>query len=145
MKFRGKVLAQALLLLLSVCQVSALGSYSIKGNPMRLRNRGIFNRKTVEEAQATYTGPDPDTYDTQLDHFNASMWETFQIRYITKDEFNMDKKGPILFYAGNEGNIEDFYDNSGFLTDTLAAKLNATVIFGEHRYYGQSFPFANKT
>jgi lysosomal Pro-X carboxypeptidase len=80
-----------------------------------------------------------------LDHFNASLHDIFTIRYILNDTFNTDRKGPILFYAGNEGAIEGFYDNSGFLTETLAAELNATVIFGEHRYYGESFPFGNKT
>jgi len=54
-----------------------------------------------------------------------------------------------LFYAGNEGGIHAFYDNTGFQTDTLALKWNATVVFAEHRYYGTSMPFGedsfNKT
>jgi hypothetical protein len=49
--------------------------------------------------------------------------------------------GPILFYAGNEGAITQFYSNSGFMTDTLAAEWNALVVFGEHRYFGTSYPF----
>lgn len=61
------------------------------------------------------------------------------------EEYNTDRKGPILFYAGNEGNIESFYNNSGFLTKTLAQGLNATIVFGEHRYYGDSIPFGNKS
>lgn len=49
--------------------------------------------------------------------------------------------GPIFFYAGNEGKVEGFYDNSGFLTDVLAPKFKALIVFGEHRYFGKSFPF----
>lgn len=87
------------------------------------------------------------TFDVKLDHFNASKDNTamFSMRYILNETFNTDKKGPILFYAGNEGSIEVFYANSGFMLDVLAPALNATVMFGEHRYYGESIPFGNKT
>ncbi len=29
------------------------------------------------------------------------------------------KKGPIFIYCGNEADITSFYNNSGFLTETL--------------------------
>lgn len=82
-----------------------------------------------------------------MNHFNESeggVDNIFSIRYIIDEQYNPNRTGPILFYAGNEGNIESFYNNSGFLTKTLAERLNATVLFGEHRYYGESFPFGNK-
>lgn len=87
------------------------------------------------------------TFQTRLDHFNATgndTLPTFALRYIINEEFNPNKTGPILFYAGNEGAIEGFYDNSGFMTRTLAERMNATVVFGEHRYYGKSYPFGSK-
>jgi len=34
-----------------------------------------------------------------------------------------------------------FYENSGFVTHTLAQQYNALVLFAEHRYFGESMPF----
>ena len=48
-----------------------------------------------------------------------------------------------LMRFGNEGAIEDFYENSGGLLFDIAPRLNATVAFLEHRYYGSSLPFGN--
>jgi lysosomal Pro-X carboxypeptidase len=48
---------------------------------------------------------------------------------------------PILFYAGNEDEIEIFYKNTGMMTDVWGPQLKALVVFAEHRYYGKSMPF----
>jgi len=79
---------------------------------------------------------------------------TFLQRYLINDTFwnnnnnnkNEDNSphGPILFYTGNEGDIETFWKGNGFLR-TLAPRLNALVIFGEARYYGQSTPPINSS
>ena len=37
----------------------------------------------------------------------------------------------LLFYSGNEGPIESFYENTGFIFE-LAKELQALVVFGEH-------------
>jgi lysosomal Pro-X carboxypeptidase len=51
----------------------------------------------------------------------------------------------VFFYAGNEGGIENFYSNSGFVTETLAMEFGAAVIFAEHRFFGDSMPGGNVT
>lgn len=67
-----------------------------------------------------------------------SMWN---MRYLINWQYYNKDQGPILFYTGNEGNVWSFYNNSGFVVDTLAKKLGAVVVFAEHRYYGKSWPF----
>jgi len=49
-----------------------------------------------------------------------------------------------VVFAGNEGPIELFADNTGFMWD-IAPEFGALVVFVEHRYYGSSLPFGNKT
>lgn len=63
------------------------------------------------------------------------------MRYLINWQYYNKDQGPILFYTGNEGNIWSFYNNSGFVTDTLAKKFGAVVVFAEHRFYGKSWPF----
>ncbi|CAD7972457.1 unnamed protein product [Amoebophrya sp. A25] len=49
-----------------------------------------------------------------------------------------EKAGPILFYMGNEGPIERFYNVTSVLFDSIAPKLGALILFVEHRCYGKS-------
>jgi pimeloyl-ACP methyl ester carboxylesterase len=63
------------------------------------------------------------------------------MRYFVDAQFWDPQSGPILFYAGNEGKLENFYDNSGFLTKNLSRELKGLIVFGEHRYFGKSLPF----
>ena len=67
---------------------------------------------------------------------------TFPQRYFVYDKWRSGPDAPILLYFGNEGKLEDFYDNSGFVFESAPA-LGATVVFLEHRYYGESLPFGN--
>ncbi|EGR33905.1 serine carboxypeptidase s28 family protein, putative, partial [Ichthyophthirius multifiliis] len=50
----------------------------------------------------------------------------------------------IIFYCGNEGPIEMFYKNTGFVTQILSKELKALVLYMEHRYFGESQPFGDE-
>lgn len=82
------------------------------------------------------------TFSVPIDHFDGNAsGPVFDMRYIVDWTFYKPETGPILFYAGNEGNVWTFYNNSGFVTKTLAEKYGALVVFAEHRYYGTSLPY----
>lgn len=79
----------------------------------------------------------------RVDHFGFSNNDVYDQRYlITQDSWT--KGGPIFFYAGNEGSIESFANNTGIMWD-WAPEFNAMVVFAEHRYYGVSMPYGNKS
>ena len=69
---------------------------------------------------------------------------TFRQRYLVESYVGrgtapLPGLAPVLFYAGNEGPITDFWASAGFV-HYLGAKLGAVVLFAEARYYGESVP-----
>ena len=80
-------------------------------------------------------------FEVDVDHFdNGGESGKFSIRYLVDSTYYDPETGPILFYAGNEGDIYSFYDNSGFMTTTVAQETKGLIVFGEHRYFGVSYP-----
>ncbi|XP_034830047.1 lysosomal Pro-X carboxypeptidase [Maniola hyperantus] len=79
-----------------------------------------------------------------LDHFGYQRNESFNIKYLENEEHWDRGSGPIFFYTGNEGQIETFAQHTGFMWD-IAPHYRAKLVFAEHRYYGQSMPFGNKS
>ncbi|KGN59164.1 lysosomal Pro-X carboxypeptidase [Cucumis sativus] len=79
-----------------------------------------------------------------LDHFNFNpqSYQSFQQRYLINDTYwgGAAHNSPIFVYTGNEGNIEWFAQNTGFLLQ-YAPHFRALVVFIEHRFYGKSIPF----
>jgi len=66
------------------------------------------------------------------------------MRYLVKKgKWSNTTLNPIFVYCGNEGDITNFYDNSGFLTQNLSEHFGALILFPEHRYFGKSLPFDN--
>ncbi|CAJ0578616.1 unnamed protein product, partial [Mesorhabditis spiculigera] len=76
-----------------------------------------------------------------VDHFAYTDNRTFELRYFINTE-SYKPGGPILFYTGNEGSLESFAENTGFMWD-IAPEFNAAVVFAEHRFYGKSKPFGD--
>ncbi|EYU41362.1 hypothetical protein MIMGU_mgv1a0060842mg, partial [Erythranthe guttata] len=83
-------------------------------------------------------------FEQNLDHFSFSNLPKFRQRYLinTENWSGPDKLGPIFFYCGNEGDIEWFAANSGFVWE-IAPPFGAMVVFPEHRYYGESMPYGS--
>jgi lysosomal Pro-X carboxypeptidase len=106
--------------------------------------------KDVGDDPKTYT---EENYTVPIDHFDYSHGakrNKFNITILYNISFVLkfgiwDTNTPILVYTGNEGDIKDFWSNSGFVTNHLAKELNAAVLFIEHRYYGKSIPFDGNT
>lgn len=92
--------------------------------------------------------PEEVWFDSAVDHFSMSTDTTFKQRCLVEPSALPPARAsaggaappPVFFYAGNEGPIEEFYNNTGFVFE-LAARMDALVVFCEHRYYGRSLPY----
>jgi lysosomal Pro-X carboxypeptidase len=86
-------------------------------------------------------------YSPFVDNFNFNgntSQQTFSAKWLMNDTFWTGPPSPIFFYTGNEGEIELFLDNAGFMFE-LATEMNALVVAAEHRYFGVSMPFGNES
>ncbi|XP_073107657.1 uncharacterized protein [Elaeis guineensis] len=83
-------------------------------------------------------------FQQRLDHFSFAELPSFQQRYLVGPSDHWARPaGPIFFYCGNEGDIEWFASNTGFVWE-IAHLFSALVVFAEHRYYGESMPYGSK-
>ncbi|KAL3566892.1 hypothetical protein D5086_032307 [Populus alba] len=80
-----------------------------------------------------------------LDHFTfqPKSSKIFYQKYLVNSNY-WHRGAPIFVYTGNEGDIEWFAANTGFLLD-IAPKFRALLVFIEHRFYGESMPFGNNS
>ncbi|XP_068601568.1 lysosomal Pro-X carboxypeptidase [Brachionichthys hirsutus] len=83
-------------------------------------------------------------FDQKIDHFGFTENGTFRQRYLVADKHWQQPGGLILFYTGNEGDITWFCNNTGFMWEN-AEKMDAMLVFAEHRYYGDSLPFGQES
>ena len=81
-------------------------------------------------------------FNASIDHY-APNSPTFQLKYyIRTDYYEQTRSGPIFFYCGHQAPIEFLLTSYQYL-DTLAASMDAVVVYAEHRYFGTSLPFGN--
>ncbi|VDO21015.1 unnamed protein product [Brugia timori] len=78
-----------------------------------------------------------------IDHFTYRNNEFFSLKYLANYSYFLCD-GPLFFYAGNEGDIEAFAQNTGIIWD-LAPRFHAAIVFAEHRYYGNSKPYGKRS
>lgn len=83
-------------------------------------------------------------FSVAVDHFTfLEPAPRFGLRWAAYESFaKPGSNAPVLFYCGNEGPLEVFYNATGAMFEHGKA-LGAHVVFVEHRYYGTSLPFGN--
>jgi Serine carboxypeptidase S28 len=92
--------------------------------------------------------PETLTIDMPVDHFNSYDTRTYKNRYWINDTFYREG-GPIFFYDAGEGGVTErtislFLGAHGALLAPLrlAERFHGMAIVWEHRFYGESPPFA---
>ncbi|XP_046804332.1 putative serine protease K12H4.7 isoform X2 [Lucilia cuprina] len=79
----------------------------------------------------------------KLDHFDANETRTWQMRYMSNDEF-FKPGGPIFIYVGGEWFISPGFITGGHVYD-MAKEHNGYLFYTEHRFYGESKPTEHMT
>lgn len=71
-------------------------------------------------------------FEQPLDHFSFTDLPNFRQRYLisTRHWTGPEQTGPIFLYCGNEGDIEWFAANTGFVWE-IAPRFGAMVLFPE--------------
>ncbi|KAJ9188757.1 hypothetical protein P3X46_000122 [Hevea brasiliensis] len=86
-------------------------------------------------------------YNQTLDHFNykPESYNTFEQRYVISSKYwgGANSLAPILVYFGAEAPLDGDLAVVGFLSDN-AFRLNALLLYIEHRYYGKSIPSGSR-
>ena len=104
----------------------------------------LLSSNANEKVKLPYR-PTTEYYDNLVDHYASDGFSaTYKQKYIIDANHWDPINGVILFYAGHEGEIDNFYKNTGFVTEYLSKELKGLVVFGEHRFFGESWPFPEK-
>ncbi len=113
---------------------------SLRRNPQVIKSSNQTSKLKKRSDQLKSTPFTEKFYKAKVDHFAYDNKDSFDLRFLISDKYYING-GPILFYCGNEGSIEDFWGASGFITEELAKSFHGLVLFAEHRFFGKSFPY----
>lgn len=112
----------------------------------------LIDQKRGADSQVTLYSAKVGAFDQKLDHFNSQDKRTFKQRYAVYDLFAAgvnNHTAPVIYYQCGEGNcLMNAGSQSASVPGGVAADakaLHAIVVILEHRYYGDSQPFAEMT
>ncbi|KAK0603087.1 hypothetical protein LWI29_001260 [Acer saccharum] len=129
--------------------ISISSPFSFASQPFKFSRAPRFPKKFLHQTrplqQQQQYRYDTRYFSQRLDHFSFADHPSFLQRYLINTEHwvGPNRLGPIFFYCGNEGDIEWFAENTGFVWE-LAPRFGAMVLFPEHRYYGESVPYGSQ-
>tara|TARA_B110001452_G_scaffold173402_1_gene145313 strand:- start:942 stop:2633 length:1692 start_codon:yes stop_codon:yes gene_type:complete len=84
-------------------------------------------------------------FEQRLDHVGQSAdGRTFQQQYYVRDQYFARADAPIFVYLGGEAPLYG-PPRRGSFVDVLAKRSGALLFALEHRFYGESIPFAELT
>ena len=79
----------------------------------------------------------------KMDNFKQDSTDKYLQWYIIS-KTHWTRNSPIFIYTRNEDDIEWFCQNTGFVWE-IAEQFKKMIIFAEHRYYGKSMPYGDKS
>ncbi|XP_076749843.1 lysosomal Pro-X carboxypeptidase [Xylocopa sonorina] len=129
------------LLLIFVASWQPTTQYIFQNNFYTTYQRQLRTPHNIDSAKYKY---ETKTINMPVDHFSYAVSDVFKLRYLVNNTWQKTHNPPIFFYTGNEGSIETFAENTGFMWE-IAPEFGALLIFAEHRYYGESMPYGNKS
>jgi lysosomal Pro-X carboxypeptidase len=135
-----RVISAAVFLVLLSCHAAGGGNRWPPPSLARHLSSSLSARQVTAAGGSGSAVPSTVQYETQqytqrLDHFNVApaSYGTFQQRYLVNDTFWGGKTAPIFLYAGNEGDVELFANNTGFMWE-VAPRFRAMLVFVEVAY-----------
>lgn len=110
--------------------------------PPSSRSPSLYGARVRGASNSSFTWQEKYTasFVDQFNFFGEQSSLTFQQRYLISLDSWGGPTHPLFVYAGNEGDITLFTNNTGFLW-ALAETMGAMVVFIEHRFYGDSLPY----
>lgn len=121
--------------LISVSTTTTIESRPAAYFPSRAIYQSSFHKQTkISKSNIPYK---THYFPQILDHFTFQPQSSkiFYQKYLINSKY-WHQGAPIFVYTGNEGNIEWFANNTGFMLD-IAPKFQALLVFIEVRTYPQ--------